>query len=48
MEPAFAFEPVPIEKDAHGVLRLAGSRVTVDVLVSAFVAGQTPEEILQQ
>ena len=48
MEPAFAFEPVPIEKDAHGVLRLAGSRVTVDVLVSAFDAGQTPEEIVQQ
>jgi len=48
MQPAFALEPVPIEKDAHGVLRLAGSRVTVDVLVSAFDAGQTPEEILQQ
>jgi uncharacterized protein (DUF433 family) len=48
MEPAFALEPVPIEKDGHGVLRLAGSRVTVDVLVSAFDAGQTPEEILQQ
>lgn len=48
MQPAFALEPVPIEKDQQGVLRLAGSRVTVDVLVSAFDAGQTPEEILQQ
>lgn len=48
MQPAFAPEPVPVERDARGVLRLAGSRVTVDVLVSAFDAGQTPEEIAQQ
>jgi len=30
------------------VPRLAGSRVTVDVLVSAFDTRQTPEQILQQ
>ena len=48
MQPVFAPEPVPVERDALGVLRLAGSRVTVVVLVSAFDAGQTPEEIAQQ
>lgn len=39
---------MPVERDASGVLRVAGSRVTVDVLVAAFDAGQTPEEIVQQ
>lgn len=48
MNIAFAPDPVPLLKDASGVLRVAGSRVTADVLVSAFDAGQTPEEIVQQ
>ena len=48
MQPVFALEPVPIEKDAQGVLHVAGSRVIVDVVVLAFDAAQTPEEILQQ
>jgi uncharacterized protein (DUF433 family) len=48
MSTAFSPEPVPLLKDAAGVLRVAGSRVTVDVLVSAFDAGQTAEEIVQQ
>lgn len=48
MNAAFAPEPVPLLKDASGALRVVGSRVTVDVLVAAFDAGQTPEEIVQQ
>jgi uncharacterized protein (DUF433 family) len=48
MKAAFAPEPVPLSKDASGVLRVAGSRVTIDVLVAAFDAGETPEEIVQQ
>jgi uncharacterized protein (DUF433 family) len=38
----------PVERDSRGVLRLTGSRVTLDVVVAAFDAGQTPEEIAQQ
>jgi uncharacterized protein (DUF433 family) len=39
---------VPIQTDADGVVRVAGTRVTLDIIVSAFEAGATAEEIAQQ
>lgn len=36
---------VPIEKNGDGVLRVGGTRVTLDTLVTAFLAGATAEEI---
>ena len=47
---AFSIETqtVPIEMDAHGVMRIAGTRVTLDTVVAAFEQGATPEEITQQ
>ena len=45
---AFVPEALPFAADSSGVLRMVGSRLTVDVLVNAFDAGQTPEEIVQQ
>jgi uncharacterized protein (DUF433 family) len=41
-------ERVPIQTDAHGVVRVAGTRVTLDTIVDAFVTGATAEEIAQQ
>jgi uncharacterized protein (DUF433 family) len=41
-------ERVPIETDADGVIRVGGTRVTLDALVTAFEAGATAEEIAQQ
>ncbi len=41
-------ERVPIHTDADGVVRIAGTRVTLDTLVDAFEAGATAEEIAQQ
>ena len=38
-------EPIPIETDLDGTLRLNGSRVTLDSIVAAFNAGATAEEI---
>lgn len=38
---------VPITTDAEGVLRVGATRVTLDVVVSAFEQGATPEEIVQ-
>ncbi len=38
---------VPIAADEDGVLRVGGTRVTLDVIVSAFEHGATPEEIAQ-
>jgi len=41
-------EVVPVRTDADGVIRVGGTRVTLDTLVAAFEAGATPEEIVQQ
>jgi uncharacterized protein (DUF433 family) len=41
-------ERVPIETDADGVIRVGGTRVTLDTIAAAFDAGATAEEIAQQ
>lgn len=43
-----ALEPVPIETDAYGVVRVAKTRVTLDTVVTAFLEGCNPEEIAEQ
>ncbi|MGH3913092.1 MAG: DUF433 domain-containing protein [Pseudonocardiaceae bacterium] len=48
MLPAVDAEPVPLSRDAHGVLRVGLSRVTLDVVVGAFREGATAEEIAHQ
>ena len=45
---AIALEPVPIETDPQGVVRVAKTRVTLDTVVTAFLEGCTPEEIREQ
>lgn len=39
---------IAIETDASGVIRVGGTRVTLDTLVAAFNEGATAEEIVQQ
>ena len=41
-------EPVPLVLDADGVMRVSGTRVTLDTIVTAFADGATAEEIVQQ
>lgn len=41
-------EPVPLAADASGVMRIGNTRVSLDILVNAFHAGQSPEEIREQ
>ena len=48
MDSAETIERVPIHTDADGVVRVAGTRVTLDTIVGAFEAGATAEEIAQQ
>lgn len=43
-----ALEPAPIEIDAHGVVRVAKTRITLDTVVTAFLEGCTAEEIGEQ
>jgi uncharacterized protein (DUF433 family) len=40
-------DAIPLAKDADGAYRVAGSRVTLDVIVRAFNRGATAEEIVQ-
>ena len=39
---------VPLTTGDDGVIRVTGTRVTLDSIVAAFDAGATPEEIVQQ
>ena len=41
-------EPVPLEMNADGVIRVGGTRVTLDTVIAAFDEGATAEEIAQQ
>ena len=41
-------EPAPLQTDADGVVRVGGTRVTLDTIVTAFQQGGTAEEIAQQ
>ena len=41
-------EPMPFTTDADGVVRIGGTRVTLDTLVAAFADGLTAEAIVEQ
>jgi uncharacterized protein (DUF433 family) len=41
-------EIVPLYTDPHGGIRVAGTRLLLDMIVVAFQSGATPEEIAQQ
>lgn len=44
---AIAAEPIPLATDEHGVVRVGGTRVTLDTVAAAFDGGATAEEIAQ-
>src|ERR1035437_3660262 len=41
-------EPIPLVADADGVMRVRGTRLTMDTILAAFSEGATAEEIAQQ
>ena len=41
-------EPLPLATDSDGTVRVGGTRVTLDTVVTAFNHGATPETIAQQ
>lgn len=45
MQPALKIEPPPLNEDAHGVIRIAGTRVTLDSLIDLYDQGASAEEI---
>lgn len=40
-------DPVPMAMDKNGIVRIAGTRVTLDTIVGAYNRGDTPEEIFE-
>jgi uncharacterized protein (DUF433 family) len=43
-----AAEPVPLGRDADGVIRVGGTRVTLDTVVDAYLSGATADAIAEQ
>ena len=41
-------DEIPLARDARGVYRVRGTRVTLDLIVHAFNRGATAEEIVQK
>ena len=48
MPEALNSEPFPLETGPDGVIRVGGTRVTLDTIWAAFQEGATAEEIVQQ
>ncbi len=46
--PEVETEPIPVVEGADGVMRVRGTRVTLDTVLTAFQEGATAEEIVQQ
>lgn len=44
---AAVVEPIPLATDADGVIRVAGTRVTLDTVIDSFQTGASPEEIAE-
>jgi uncharacterized protein (DUF433 family) len=45
--PSDPIEPVPLQADANGTIRIANTRVTLDLVIAAFLDGASAEEIAQ-
>ncbi len=48
MSQPLTIDPLPVQMDKEGVLRVGGTRVTLDTVVHAFKKGATAEEIAEQ
>jgi uncharacterized protein (DUF433 family) len=48
MADALEAEPIPLDRGSDGVMRVRGTRVTLDTVWHAFNDGATAEEIAQQ
>ena len=44
----FATEMIPLQRDRDGVIRVGGTRVTLDTVIHAFKEGATAEEIARR
>ena len=40
-------DPLPLEKEDNGRIKVQGTRIPLEIIVHAFWAGSTPEQIVQ-
>ena len=45
---AIQSEPIPLQTDHDGAVRVGGTRVTLDTIVGAHLHGATPQDIARQ
>lgn len=45
--PTLEARPVPLDRLPNGVLRVAGTRIGLDLVIGAYLAGETPEQIVE-
>jgi uncharacterized protein (DUF433 family) len=43
---SIAAEPIPLKVDAHGTVRVGGTRLTLETVLGAFKRGESPDEIV--
>lgn len=48
MELSITTAPLPLKKDNHDVIRVGGTRITLEAVITAFKTGATCEEIVFQ
>jgi uncharacterized protein (DUF433 family) len=48
MELSIIKAPLPLKKDAYGVVRVGGTRITLETVITTFKNGATCEEIVYQ
>jgi uncharacterized protein (DUF433 family) len=48
MDLAFAAETIPLRLDEDGIVRVGGTRVRLETLITSFSEGATAEEIVQR
>lgn len=48
MSVPFATEVIPLRRDEYGVIRVAGTRVTLDTVIHVFKAGASAEDVVEQ
>lgn len=47
MQTTLLAEPSPLQVDAHGTIRVGGTRVTLESVVYDYESGASPEEIVE-
>lgn len=48
MVPTLTADPLPLVADEHGTIRVPGTRVTLDLIMDAYLAGASAQQIAEE